>query len=88
MAETVYVLCTVTAFICTVLLARAFTRTRSRLLFWSALCFGGLTVNNALVFVDLIVVPNVSLFTIRNATGVLSVAVLLIGSVFEGRGTR
>ena len=86
MAETVYVLCAVTALMCTVLLARGYARTGSRLLFWSALCFGGLTVNNALVFVDLIVVPDVSLFAIRNATGVASIAVLLVGLVYQGRG--
>jgi len=88
MAETVYVLCTVTALLCTALLARGYARSRSRLLFWSALCFGGLTVNNALVFVDLIMVPEVSLFTIRNATGVASVALLLIGVIYDGRGPR
>jgi hypothetical protein len=88
MAKVVYILCTVTALLCTVLLARGYARTRSRLLLWSAICFAGLTVNNALVFVDLVVVPDVSLFTIRNATGVGSVVILLFGLVWDARGSR
>jgi hypothetical protein len=88
MAALVYVLCTITALLCTVLLARGYARTRSRLLLWSAICFGGLTVNNALVFVDLVVVPEISLFAMRNAVGVASVAILIIGLVWDARGSR
>jgi hypothetical protein len=86
MAQAVYVLCAITAFACAVLLARGYSRTGSRLLLWSALCFAGLTANNVLVFVDLVVVPDVSLFTLRNVTGLASIAVLLVGLVFDGGG--
>jgi hypothetical protein len=88
MAELVYVLCTFTALLCTALLARGYLRTRSRLLLWSAFCFGGLTINNALVFVDLVLLPQISLFAIRNLVGVASVAVLLVGLVRDARGSR
>jgi hypothetical protein len=45
------------AALCAVLLLRAYVRVRRRLLLWSGLCFAGLTVSNALVFVDLVLLP-------------------------------
>lgn len=52
MIELLYVLCALTSFACAVLLLRGYLRTRVRLLLWSALCFAGLTLNNALLVLD------------------------------------
>ena len=52
MAEIVYVLCALTSLACATLLARAWRRTRSRLLMWSALCFLCFTANNVLLYAD------------------------------------
>jgi hypothetical protein len=41
----VYLLCVVTCATCTLLIARAWRRTGTRLLFWCALCFFFLTIN-------------------------------------------
>jgi hypothetical protein len=79
------VLCLVTAVACALLLGRAYRQTGSRLLFWSALCFWGLSVTNALVFVDLVLVPDRNLYGARLATGVVSIAVLLYGMVWEAK---
>jgi hypothetical protein len=84
-AVAVYLLCAVAALACTVLLFRAYRRSRTRLLLWSAVCFAGLTVNNVLVAVDLVMLPGVDLFPWRNAAGLLSVAALLYGLIWEGR---
>lgn len=85
MARLVYLACALLALACAALLLRGYARTRARLLLWSGLCFAGLTLNNALVFVDLVLVPDVSLFTLRNVTGLVSVAVLLVGLIWEQR---
>jgi ABC-type spermidine/putrescine transport system permease subunit I len=80
-----YSLCFLTALACAWLLTRAYRSGRSRLLFWSALCFWGLSVTNALAFVDLVVVPERDLYWMRLITGLLSVSVLLYGMVWESR---
>ena len=83
MAETVYLLCAATSGACALLLLRAYARTRTRLLLWSGLCFVGLTVNNALLVLDLIVVPDSDLSTWRLVPAVAGLALLLYGLVWE-----
>ena len=83
MAEAVYVLCAVTSSLCAVLLLRAYARTGTRLLLWSGLCFLGLALNNALLVVDLIIVPDTDLSTWRLVPAVLGVALLLYGLIWE-----
>jgi hypothetical protein len=83
MAETVYLLCAATSAACAVLLLRAHHRTGTRLLLWSGLCFVGLALNNAMLVVDLILVPEVDLSTWRLVPAVAGVAVLLYGLVWE-----
>jgi hypothetical protein len=85
MAELVYALCAAAALLCTILLLRGYLRTRTRLLLWSAFCFGGLTLNNLLVLVDLAVLPHMDLFLLRNVTGLVGVTALLGGLIWEGR---
>jgi hypothetical protein len=79
----VYTLCALTAFACALLLLRAYARTRSPLLFWSGLCFTLLTVNNALVVVDLVILPEVNLFLLRNLAALVGVTLLLYGLIWE-----
>jgi hypothetical protein len=80
-AEIVYVLCALTSATCTVLLTRAWSRTRLSLLGWSALCFALLTVNNVLLFVDLVVITDTDLSVARSATGLAGLVVLLYGLI-------
>jgi Family of unknown function (DUF5985) len=90
MAEIVYVLCALTSAACAVLLWRAWSRSRARLLLWSAVCFTLLTVNNVLLFVDLVVVQDVDLSEVRTGTGLAGLLVLLYGLVYDrqpGSGT-
>ena len=83
MAELVYALCALTSAACAVLLVRASRRTRSRLLVWSALCFIGLTLNNILLFVDLVVVPETDLSGLRAAVAVVGLACLVHGLIWD-----
>jgi hypothetical protein len=79
----IYTLCALTALTCSVLLLRAYRRTRTPLLFWSGLCFALLTLNNALVVVDLILFPDVSLFLARNLVALLGMLSLLYGLIWR-----
>ena len=85
MAASSYGLCIVTALACALLLSRAWRATHSRLLFWSALCFWGLSATNMIVFVDLVIFPERDLYGLRLATGLLSISVLLFGMVWDSK---
>jgi hypothetical protein len=79
----VYLLCALAALACAALLLRAYARSGARLLLWAGLCFVGLTLNNVLVFVDLVLVPSISLFTWRNLAALGGMAVLLYGLIWD-----
>ncbi len=83
MSAFTFVLCTLTSLTCAVLLLRAYRRTSTRLLLWSAVCFFGLAINNAMVFVDLVVFPEVSLILVRGAIGLVSILVLIAAFIWE-----
>jgi len=85
MAEAVYLLCALTSIVCAALLYRGYRASRTRLLFWSSLCFSGLAVHNVLLFLDLVVVPEVDLFYWRTAVALASMLVLLFGLIWESR---
>ena len=82
----VYVLCALTALLCTALLLRSYRRGGQRLLLLVGLCFAGLTVNNILLPVDLIWLrTEVDLSVLRSAVGFVSVAALLVILIWEAR---
>lgn len=84
MAVTVYTLCALTCFMCFVLLLRSWRNSKYRLLFWSALCFAGMTVNNILLVIDKVVLPTqVDLSTWRLLAALTAVLLLLFGLVWE-----
>ncbi len=64
------------------LLTQGYRRTRSPLLFWSALCFVGLAVNNALLFLDLVVFVQIDLQLPRLIVAGVSMMVLLYGFIW------
>jgi len=84
MAAVVYFLCALTSLTCFVLLFRAWRATRARLLFWSALCFAGVTLNNMLLVIDRVFLPttiDLSLWRLSVALG--AVLLLVFGLVWE-----
>jgi hypothetical protein len=85
MAEFVYALCALTSAFCAVLLVRSYRKTRDKLLMWSSLCFVGLALNNILLFVDLIVVPEFDLSLPRTLVALVAMALMVVGLVWEGR---
>jgi len=83
MADAVFMLCALTSFACAVLLLRGYARNRVPLLLWSSLCFVALAVNNVLLVVDLIVIPGRDLLTIRHASALVALALLVFGLVWD-----
>jgi hypothetical protein len=83
MGPVVYLLGAFTSLLCAYLLFRGYLRAKKRLLLWSGLCFAGLTLSNALVFVDLIMFPGVDLYRWRLATAALAMIVLLYGLIWD-----
>jgi hypothetical protein len=74
---------TLTAALCAGLLLRAYARVGKRLLLWCGLCFAGLTITNAVLILDLFVIPDVNLYRARLLLAVVSMFVMLYGLVFE-----
>lgn len=82
----VYALCIVTSTACAILLARNYRRTGARLLMWSALCFFFLALNNGVVFVDALLLPDADLAVPRLALSLAAVSVLLFGFIWDLEG--
>jgi len=83
MAAIVYLLCASTSLACAVLLLRAYKQSRVRLLFWSGLCFIGLALNNALLFIDLEVFPQTDLFLLRSLPALVGLLLLIYGLIWD-----
>jgi len=79
----VYVLCLLTSGACAFLLFRNYRRTGTRLLMWSALCFGLLAANNAVVFLDALVIHDIDLALARLGFSLAAVSVLLFGFIWD-----
>jgi hypothetical protein len=86
MAEAVYVLCMLTSLFCAFLLFRSYRAQHSRLLLWSTVCFAGLALSNALLVVDLLILPEtIDLRPLRTGIAFTSTAVFLGALVWELR---
>jgi len=83
MAEAVYILCALTSCACAALLLRAWLRSHMRLLLWFGLCFVGMAANNILLFIDLVLVPEVNLELWRNVSALLGLSLLIYGLIWD-----
>ena len=83
MAVVVYVIGFLVTGLCALLLLQAYARGAQKLLLWSGLCFVGLTITNVLVFIDLVMWTDISLYTWRLSTAAVSMLLLLYGLVWE-----
>jgi hypothetical protein len=84
LAEAVYVVGALVTLLCGILLMRGYTRVRRRLLLWSGLCFLGLSLSNTLVFLDLVIFPQLDLYRWRLITAAIAMGLLLYGLIWEG----
>jgi hypothetical protein len=83
MAELVYALCALTSAGCAIALLRTYLRRGSRVLLWSGLCFVGLGANNAILFVDLVLLPRVDLSLARAWFGAAAILALVVGLIWD-----
>ncbi|HYD80314.1 MAG TPA: DUF5985 family protein [Paucimonas sp.] len=83
MAAVIYLLCAFTAFACAWLILRSYTRSRRPLLLWSGLCFAGMFLNNVILVIDRLVVPQIDLSTWRLSVALIALLLLLYGLIWE-----
>jgi hypothetical protein len=83
MAALVYSLCALAALFCAYLLLQAYRRGGYRLLLWSGLCFVGLTLNNLLLVLDKLILPDIDLSIWRTSVALVAVTVLLYGLIWD-----
>jgi hypothetical protein len=83
MAEAIYILCALTSLACAWLLLHRYRQSGHRLLFWSGLCFVGMTINNAFLVVDKLVFPDIDLLAVRQVSALVSVLLLVYGLIYE-----
>jgi len=83
MAALVYSLCALTALFCAYLLLQAYRRGGYRLLLWSGLCFVGLTLNNLLLVLDKLILPDIDLSIWRTSVALAAMTVLLYGLIWD-----
>lgn len=83
MGQVTYLLCALTSMACFGLLIRSFLKTRVRLLLWCSLCFFFFSVQNVLLFIDFILVPEISMIFWRTVIGFVGATILLLGLIWE-----
>jgi hypothetical protein len=79
----IYLLCFLTALACCLLLVRGHRRSGTRLLLWSAVCFGFLAVHALIVIVELLVLPGTDLQALRHVASLAAVSSLIVGLIWE-----
>ena len=85
MSSGVYLSCAATCLLCAVMLFRGYRRSHVRLLLWSGVCFTLLMLENIIGYVDLEIIPEVSLVVWRKVPGLLANSVLLFGLIWESK---
>lgn len=85
MAGLIYLLCAATCILCAVLLLRSYTTQHVRLLLWSGLCFIGLTIENVMLYIDFVVVPDIDLSLWRKVPGLVALVILLFGLIWDSK---
>jgi hypothetical protein len=82
-ATLVYVMCALTCLLCAVLLFRGYASSRSKLLFWSGLCFTGLLLSNIVLVLDKLVYTEIDLLPVRLWITLIALLLLLYGLLYE-----
>jgi energy-converting hydrogenase Eha subunit G len=85
MASGLYIASCLTTLLCAILLLRGYVHVRRKLLLWSGLCFVVLTVSNLLVYFDVVLFPDIDLYTYRLTADAIAMALLLYGLIWESQ---
>jgi hypothetical protein len=81
--SSVFLLCFLTSFAATILVYRSYLQNRTVLLLWCALGFVALSLNNLLLFIDIVILPDTDLLPLRDLSALTAVGLLLYGFVWE-----
>ncbi|MGH8205621.1 MAG: DUF5985 family protein [Steroidobacteraceae bacterium] len=85
-AELIYIGCALTSAGCAWLLLRGYRATGTRLLLWAGLCFIGQTLDNVVLFIDLVLTPStIDLFYWRTVLALAGIIALVYGLIWEPR---
>jgi hypothetical protein len=84
-AQIVYMLCGLTSILCAALLYRQFRANRTPLLFWTTCGFVFLAATNVLLFLDMVILPNVDLSLARSLTTLAAMLTFIIGLTGENK---
>ena len=83
-AAYIYIACALTCAGCAWLLLRGYLASHTHLLLWASLCFLALTLDNIVLFIDMVVVPTrIDLFYFRIIPATLGMILLLFGLIWE-----
>jgi hypothetical protein len=83
MAVYIYGLCAFTAFLCSGMLLRGYFANKYKMLLWGGLCFAGMTINNIILIIDKIYVPEMDLTNWRLVSAMISMLILLYGLIWD-----
>ncbi|MBA2404961.1 MAG: hypothetical protein H0V66_09340 [Bdellovibrionales bacterium] len=84
MAGIVYILCALTSFSCAVMLFLGYRKNKFRLLLWSSIGFSGFFLNNILLFIDVVILPNqVDLSVVRTIPALMGMIIMVYGLIEE-----
>jgi hypothetical protein len=83
MAEAVYLLCMLTSAGCALALLRTYFRRGSQILLWSSVCFVLLAANNAVLFLDLVVMREIDLSVWRASLGAAASLALVVALISD-----
>lgn len=79
----IYILCTLLSGGCSYLLFKAFREKKFKILFWSSCGFLGFSINNLMLFIDLIVINSADLSVWRTIPALVGVVTLLYGLITD-----
>lgn len=85
MGSVAYALCAITSGVCFALLLRAYLKNRTRLLLWCSIGFFLFALQNIVLFLDLVIIQQISLAIWRTSIGFLAAAVMSLGLIWEQR---
>jgi hypothetical protein len=83
MPEFLYLLCFVTNAASALALTRMYSRHRTHLLFYSSVCFCGLTANSGLLLINLFVISSPALTITRAAVAAISTLTLVVALIWD-----
>jgi len=83
MVGIVYILCAVLSLSCAALLFIGYRKNKFSLLFWSSIGFFGFALNNTLLFVDVVLIPQTDLSIIRTIPALIGMVVMVYGLISD-----